>query len=407
MNDRRAEDDHTSMAVEEAHAEPSSGAAAPPAAPTRRRLRPWRLVGLSGITAVGVKELRGRMRGRRAFAFLTFYLTVLTGFAWMIASLQERSFQSNAGLGSASQASQIGQSIFIALLLLETLLVTILAPAYTASAISLEREKQTLDLLAVTPISSLAIVLGKLLSALTFVFLLIVASIPLTAIVFVYGGVAPDDVIRGYAVLSVTAVGLGAIGLFCSALVRRTQAATIITYFIVLALSLGTAFVYVFWNAVGQDEFGIRRSRPPEALLWFNPFVSQADVICGTVGGYATDGTCGALTSVTGRTVPVVGNDVIGGPAPISKPLPAVGVAVPGNNFVVNGTVVTGDVGQLQQPVAAPDETAGLRDAFWPRAAVAWLVLAVVLVLLSVQLVMPTRRWHLRRPASRLEGGGS
>ena len=38
-------------------------------------------------------------------------------------------------------------------------------PASTAGAISLEREKQTLDLLVTTPISSLAIVLGKLLSA--------------------------------------------------------------------------------------------------------------------------------------------------------------------------------------------------------------------------------------------------
>ena len=50
--------------------------------------------------------------------------------------------------------------------MLETLLVAFLAPASTAGAISLEREKQTLELLAATPISSLAIVIGKLLSAL-------------------------------------------------------------------------------------------------------------------------------------------------------------------------------------------------------------------------------------------------
>ena len=46
--------------------------------------------------------------------------------------------------------------------MLETLQVVFLAPALTAGAISLEREKQTLDLLVVTPISSLAIVIGKL-----------------------------------------------------------------------------------------------------------------------------------------------------------------------------------------------------------------------------------------------------
>ena len=108
--------------------------------------------------------------------------------------------------------------MFGALVLVETLLVVFLAPAFTSGAISLEREKQTLDMLAATPISSLAIVVGKLLSALAYVFLLIAASIPLTAIVFVFGGVGPDDVLRAYAVLIVTALGLGSMGLFISAL---------------------------------------------------------------------------------------------------------------------------------------------------------------------------------------------
>jgi hypothetical protein len=46
----------------------------------------------------------------------------------------------------------------------------------------------------------------------------------MTAVVFVFGGVGPDDVIRGYIVLFATAFGLGAFGLFCSSLVKRTQA---------------------------------------------------------------------------------------------------------------------------------------------------------------------------------------
>src|SRR4029079_10967376 len=103
-------------------------------------------------------------------------------------------------------------------------------------AISSEREHQTLDLLAVTPISSLAIVLGKLFSALAWVFVLILASIPITALVFVFGGVAPDDVIRGYAVLFATVIGLGSVGIFFSALTRRTGASTGLTFVTTLAL---------------------------------------------------------------------------------------------------------------------------------------------------------------------------
>ena len=76
-------------------------------------------------------------------------------------------------------------------------------------------------------------------SALVYVWLLIAASIPLTAVVFVFGGVAPEDLVRGYLVLVVTALGLGAFGLFCSSIVKRTQAATAITIFGVLTLSSG------------------------------------------------------------------------------------------------------------------------------------------------------------------------
>src|SRR6478736_4669515 len=77
-------------------------------------------------------------------------------------------------------------------------------------------------------ISSLAIVLGKLVSALSWILLLLAASIPVVARVFTFGGITPDDVLRAYVVLLVTAFAFGAIGLFVSALVKRTQAATVI-----------------------------------------------------------------------------------------------------------------------------------------------------------------------------------
>ena len=109
------------------------------------------------MAAVGVKELRGRMRGKRAFVILTIHLLLVAGFAWMIESLSERAFSSGFS-GSFSASSEIGRQLFIAIVFLLTLVTLILAPASTAGAISLEREKQTLDLLTTTPISSLAIV---------------------------------------------------------------------------------------------------------------------------------------------------------------------------------------------------------------------------------------------------------
>jgi ABC-2 type transport system permease protein len=327
---------------------------------------------VNGIVAVGVKELRGRMRGRRAFVVLTVHLLLVGGFAWMIETFAERTV--SGGFGAAFSASaDIGRELFTALMLLLTLIVLILAPASTAGAISLEREKQTLDLLVTTPISSLAIVLGKLLSALTWVFLLLLASIPVSALVFTFGGVAPDDLVRGYLVLVGSAIGFGSIGLFVSALVKRTQAATVINLVTVLALTAGTTVLFIFWAAMGSVQafnpdgsvnardsgpIAALTRRPPEVLMYFNPFVAELDVVCGTETGYGA--TCSIVGSITNRNL--------------------------------------NDVGAVTGPGGVVDQFGVARDTYWPRSLLAMAVVSVILIVLSVQLVSPTRRW--RRPRS-------
>jgi len=337
-----------------------------------------------GISAVGVKELRGRMRGRRAFVVLTLYLLLLAGFAWMYELILERQYNTGLGGSAAFASASIGQELFAGLMMLVTLLVVLLAPAFTAGAISLEREKQTLDLLVTTPISSLAIVIGKLLSALTYVFLLIGASVPLTAMVFVFGGVAPDDVIRGYIVLVATAFGLGAFGLFCSTLVKRTQAATVITTFGVMAMTLGSIFILVFWGAmtgvrIGPDVpsggVGPIKGRPPEVVAYFNPFIAQADIVCGTQTTYSL--WCSGVSQLLNGNSGVVVFTDFGGTidAPASEP-------------------AVEEDGVRVRPAVAVQPFGVARDGFWPKSVAAWLVLSVVLITLSVQLVSPTRRWR-------------
>ena len=362
-----------------------------------RRIRRPRLslLGLSrigsGIAAVGVKELRGRMRGRRAFVILTIYLLLLGGFAWMVELIMERTYSFGFGGNGTYATASIGQGIFAALLMLETLQVAFLAPSATAGAISLEREKQTLDLLVVTPITALAIVLGKLLSALVYVWLLIAASIPLTAIVFLYGGVAPDDVLRGYLVLIVTALGLGSFGLFCSSLVKRTQAATAITIFGVLGMTIGSVFLLFFWQAMQPAQqfdrngnlLAVDRTRPPEAIAYLNPFMAQVDVLCGTETSFG--GWCSLENSLLQTQNQVVfGGPGVGVPVPMPLVEPGIGRA---------GVAFADDVAIAPEP----QQFGVARDAFWPRSILAWLVVSVILLLLTVQLVSPTRRWRLRR----------
>jgi len=387
-----------------------------------------------GVGAVGSKELRGRMRGPRAFIALTFYLVLLAGFTVMIYLLQQQAAaQAAFGSGNPYVSAQVGQAVFATLLFLQILLVVFLAPAATSGAISLEREKQTLDLLAATPVSTLAIVVGKLASALAFVIVLILASIPLTAVVFVFGGVAPEDIVRGYVVLLVTAIGFGSVGILLSSMTRRTQSATVLTYLVVLVLTVGTGFTWWFWNQMadqqqqqlnvpirdapailpagggtGADDAappvtastGPRVPAPPEALLWLNPVVAAADVVCGTdVNPYST--ACQLVSSITGRTPGGTDGGVVF-PEPVQvKPGVDFGGAVPPDVVVGRtGVGVVGNVNVITKP-GDPSASTSTRDSFWPQAAVAWLVTSVLLVLLSVQLVSPTRRWRIFRRPSR------
>ncbi len=374
--------------------------------PGRGRLPSLRLP--SGITAIMVKELRGRMRGRRAFIILTLYVLLLAGFAWMSQQINEAlvSSQSSYG-GQATYASAtVGRGIFADLLMLQTLMIAVLAPAATAGAIRSEREHQTLELLAVTPISSFAIVLGKLLSALAWVFVLVLASIPVTALVFVFGGVAPDDVLRGYAVLFATVIGLGSIGIFFSALTRRTGASTGLTFVVVIALVLGSQYLFDFLGKTADTGSNGLRKQPPELILYLNPFVAQADVACGTEdGGFG--GSCDDLSTLLGQ-----GNSIFPPSVDPSKPIAVPGIVGgvgpdfpnantdgggPAPPVLFNrggGVVVIGGNGEVAS--AAVLDT--FRDRFWPKTVISFLLLAALLTALSIQFVSPTRRWRPSLP---------
>jgi ABC-2 type transport system permease protein len=361
----------------------------------------------SGISAIIVKELRGRMRGRRAFIIITIHILLLALFAWMLMRInEERTIGLSFG-GQVNYASAaMGRGIFIGLMLLQTLMVAVLAPAATSGAISSEREHQTLDLLAVTPISSIAIVLGKLVSALAWLFVLILASIPVTALVFVFGGVAPDDMIRGYIVLFATVIGLGSVGIFFSTLTRRTGASTGLTFVATLALVVGSVFIWIFLSSTTEsDSTGLRR-QPPEALLYLNPFVAQMDVACGTEdGGFGQ--TCGIVTGIVGQQI--VPDFPRGEPFPQPfEPQVDPGFGVDGGGLVVPGAGLTGEeIAKIRAAggvVGNGDEVTDAqvaitwRDRFWPKTVLAFLFLATVMTIASVQFVTPTRRWRPSLP---------
>jgi ABC-type transport system involved in multi-copper enzyme maturation permease subunit len=328
----------------------------------------------ASVATIVAKELRSRMRGRRPFVVLTAYLGLLALVAYgiYVSVLPQAQAIGSGRIGDGTTvinaSGLIGMAIFSVLSILQIILVAVIAPAFTAGQISLEREKQTLDLLMTTPLRPGAIVLGKLATALAFVVLLVVAAVPITAIVLMYGGARIENIAQQLAVLLATAFGFGAIGIFASALLQRTQAATVVAYCAVLVAILGTAMLFGFWQTVAQRTapLGIvEGAGAPEVVRYVNPMVAMLDVVAAVepAGG----------TPLTRPLYEQFGSDLGEGVNP-SEPV------MPGGF-----------------PAPSGDEPVGY---WWPRITGTLVGLGVLLTFLAMRLVAPATRpsrWPWRR----------
>ena len=289
---------------------------------------------LPPLNPVLARELKQRMRGRLTGVVVTGYLAVLAlilRFVYLGAS------QSLSGSNFADPlaSSTVGRSIFHWLLFFMLMLVCFIVPGLTASAISGERERQTLVSLQVTLLRPRSIVLGKLLSSLAFTSFLVIASLPLLSVPFLVGGVSVAEVLKGVVMVLLTAVVLASLAVACSALLKRTQAATVFAYGLTALLVIGTFIVYG-----GQRAMDGPVNKASPAILALNPFVATADVVQGRNQESSIDSPFTALVDLVrpditdfsssssgGGFVEIDGNvgviDIGGGrPVPMPMPLP-------------------------------------------------------------------------------------
>lgn len=142
---------------------------------------------------------------------------------------------------------------------IEFIMLLLIMPATTAGSISGERERQTLDLMLTTGIKSWEIVAGMLGAAFVKIFLLVVSSFPMIALVFVYGGITGRDVLLMLTCYVVSALFAGCLGICCSSLFKRSTAATVAAYTCLAVIVAGTfaanSFAYSLarmnWSQMG------------------------------------------------------------------------------------------------------------------------------------------------------------
>jgi ABC-type transport system involved in multi-copper enzyme maturation permease subunit len=193
------------------------------------------------------KELRTRMRGWHAFALLTGYTCVIGALGWLVYNTDISSS------GNAMGLSATGADVFRVLAVAVMATVALIVPGLVGPTISGERERQTLDLLLVTPLRSSTIVVGKLFAALYFVVFLVVACVPLFCVAFLLGGVSLAEVVEAVIFTLLGAFALGAISMLASVSLRQVSASTVVSYLAMLVLAVGpVAGGYALNRALNQ-----------------------------------------------------------------------------------------------------------------------------------------------------------
>ena len=191
--------------------------------------------------------------------------------------------------------------MLIALIAEEAGLLFVVTPALTASTISGERERQTLDVLLTTRMSPFEIVMGKYLSALMQGILLVVSTLPFLSLVFIYGGLNFLQLLGLLAVMLYELAFIAVFGVFFSALTKRTVVAVILSYVMLGILVGGTisAFgaVYGIVETINDSihrsysSFGSTAQYLPELhadwaifFLYVNPVATIFDCIGSFLG---------------------------------------------------------------------------------------------------------------------------
>lgn len=325
------------------------------------------LAGLrNGLAPMLGKEMRFRTRGWRSPLILTAYLGLVSAgtvaFIWL-------------GLDCSGLITpQTGLALYGLMVLGLVLLLAFIAPAVTASTISGEKERKTYDLMLVTKASLTGIVLGKWLAALVYLLFLVIAALPVLAVVYFFGGVPVKELAMTVLVCMLTGLGYGAMGIALSAVLRRSQVAIIVSLVLVFVLVFGSLVVAgIVAETASRADYPIDRAEQLPGVPWY-VFLSPITALA--------DATPGGGDVRLGRGVPLVSsliNELMRSFQPAHM-----------QEYAIKYGYTAGGLAQ--------GEAGGASGwPFWARFAVTQGVLAFLSLTVAVVAIAPRKPWHAWR----------
>lgn len=176
------------------------------------------------------RELLVNLRSTRAFVLQFAYVTLLAAvvyFSWP-----------TGDDGARQVGSGVARRLFDLFFLGQFFLVALMAPSFAAGSITGEKERKTYEMLLASPLKPSTILIGKLLSSLSYLVILILSSLPLMILCFLLGGIMLSEITRAYLVLILAAGTFGLLSIACSSYFRRTSSALVVSYLVILPLAV-------------------------------------------------------------------------------------------------------------------------------------------------------------------------
>ena len=223
----------------------------------------WRLLPANPIL---VRVVQGAGRRSRHLWVRAGYLGVLT-FVLVVAVL---SYVPGQGQGSSlADLAKASTQVFKWVAIIQLAMMCFLAPVFTATAITQEKDAQTYNILLTTPLSNAQIVFGSLLSRLYFVIVLLFAGLPVFCVMMLYGGVTLHEIFYSFGIAGATATVTGSLAISL-AVIKVGTGRTIFSFYLGIALYL--LIVY----ALSRVSWAILPEAPPNlgwgGMSWLTPF---------------------------------------------------------------------------------------------------------------------------------------
>jgi ABC-type transport system involved in multi-copper enzyme maturation permease subunit len=175
-------------------------------------------------------------------------LFVLTVTAWQLLVGSQR-------IENVGDLAWFGATAFQILAPLQLAVAMPFSALLVASAVALEKDRKTIDLLLMTNLSNTELVLGKLLAGLLTVVVVVVAAWPLLAIMSLLGGVSAGQIFRVQAVTLASALAAGSLGSTVALWREKTFQALAMTLLLLVLWLVGWEVVAA--GGAGRSWFGI------------------------------------------------------------------------------------------------------------------------------------------------------